>query len=209
MKKILLIIFILALLVNFSFGKEKRFRVSFLSGLNHVFKFGSEDDYAIGKNDFPVIPAHTPANFGAGFAVFFIKNIGIELEGRYILTSRVTLLDPSDKDTIKINTARHFALTVNFFCQFLSGKFRPYLILGSGFDKLLPKGGTYTTEYGYEVDLMTPEKTIDPTYHVGCGIDYFLNSSLGARFDVRYVFIFVDPNYVRSVNVMFGAFIKL
>ena len=93
---------------------------------------------------------------------------------------------------------------MNFIYQFLSERFRPYFIFGGGFDRLLDKDEIYTSEFGYIVEFLTPEETINPVYHVGCGANYFLSSTLGARFDIRYVSLVDEPHSVKSINVMFG-----
>lgn len=208
MRKIFSLFLILAYLSGFAFGEENKLQLSIFGGINNVFKYGSEDDYVMGENDFPVNPAHTPPSFGACFAYFFKNNIGIELEARYTLTSKVTLQDPSDQDTVKINTSKHYSITLNFFYQFLRGNFRPYLILGGGIDKLLGKGETYTSEYGFEIEFLVPERTIDPLVHAGGGIRYFVGKKIGVRLDIRYVVIFNDPNNVNSLYLMSGAFLR-
>jgi len=147
MKKAMLFIFILAFIVSGGFAQHKKFQFSVFGGLNHVFEYGSEDDYEMGENNFPVTPAHTSGNFGAAFAYFFTANIGLELDGRYTLSSKVTLEDPADQDTVEINTSKHYSVTLNFIYQFLSGNLKPYLVVGGGIDKLLAKGETYTSEY--------------------------------------------------------------
>lgn len=208
MRKILLLFFILALLGCFAYGGENKFQFSVFGGVNNVFKYGSEDDYVMGENDFPVTPAHKPASFGASIGYFFADNIGIELDGMYYMSSKVTLEDPSDQDTVEVDASRHFSITLNLFYQLSGGNFRPYLMVGGGFDKLSAKDETYTSEYGYEIEIIAPEKTTDLLAQVGGGIQYFLSSSAGARLDVRYVLIFDDPDNISSVSIMAGAFIR-
>ena len=208
MRKILLVFFMLALLGCFVRGGENRFQFSIFGGINSVFKYGSENDYVMGENDFPVTPAHKPASFGAGIGYFFTDNIGIELDGRYYLSSKVTLEDPRDQDTVEVDTPKHFSITLNLFYQLSGGNFRPYLVAGGGFDKLLAKDETYTSEYGYEIEFIAPEKTTDLLAQVGGGIQYFLSSSAGARLDIRYVLIFDDPDNISSLNIMGGVFIR-
>jgi len=209
MKKIVLSVLILAFTVNIGFGQHRKFQVTIFAGMNHVFEFGSVDDYVLGENDFPVTPAHTPANMGMAFAYFFTNNIGVELDGRYTLSSKVTLEDPSDQDTVKIDTSRHYSVTLNFIINFLRGKFRPYLVAGGGVDKLLTKDETYTSEYGYEIDFLAPKKTSDPVAQVGAGVCYYLAQSLGIRLDFRYVIIFDEPDNISNLNIVFGLFLRL
>lgn len=208
LRKTFLLFFILIYLSSFAFGEENKFQLSISGGLNNIYKYGSEDDYVMGENDFPVTPSHTAASFGASLAYFFTNNIGIELDGKYTLASEVTLQDPSDQDTLETHTSKHCSITLNILYQFSKGNFRPYIILGGGIDKVLAKDETYTSEYGYEIEVLATEKTLDPLAQVGGGIHLFLNPSLGARFDVRYVLIFDDPNNVKSLYASVGAFLR-
>lgn len=208
MKKALLFVLILTFAVSFSFGQQKRFQLFVFGGVNHVFEYGSEDDYVMGENDFPVTPAHTPANLGAAFAYFFTENIGIELVGRYTLSSQAILRDPSDQDTVKIDTSRHYSFSLNLLYQTLKGKLKPYFVLGGGIDKLLVKEEIYISSFGYEIEFIAPEKTIDYFANFGVGIHYFISPSLGARVDVRYILIFDDPNNVMSLSPVVGLFLR-
>jgi len=187
-------------------GHAQKVHFSIFGGRNHVFEYGSEDDYVMSENDFPVTPAHAPFNFGMALVVFFTNNIGVELDGRYVFSSKVILQDPSDQDTVEIDTAKHYAITLNFVYRFLSSRFRPYLLVGGGIDKLLAKYETYTTEYGYDIEVLAPEKTTDVIASLGTGVQFFILTNLGARLDVRYSIIFDDPDNQINLNVTLGLF---
>ncbi len=182
----------------------QKFQFSVFGGVNHVFAYGSEQDYVFGENDFPVTPSHTPFNFGVSFSAFLTHNIGVELDGRYILSSPVTLMDPSDNDTVAIDTSKHYAVTLNFLYRFLDGKLRPYFLLGGGVDKLLGEDRTYVTEYGWDVEFIAPEGTLDPVANLGGGVHYFVKPNLGIRVDLRYVLIFSEPDRLGSLNGVLG-----
>lgn len=183
-----------------------KYQISFLGGIDHVFKYGAEGDYVFGENDFPVTPAHTPANLGACFALYLNDKISLELDGRFTLPSKLTLEDPSDGDTASIDTSKHYSITLNFLYRFLKGNVRPYLAVGGGIDKLLAEDKTYLTEYGFEVDFLAPEKTVDPVANLGGGVYFFLNPNLGIRFDLRYMMIFSEPDTIGSLNGVLGIF---
>lgn len=208
MKKGVLFLSILALAFSFGFGQQKKFQVSLFSGLSHVLEYGSEDEYVMGENDFPVTPAHTPLGFGADIAYFFTKNMAMALEARYILSSEVTLIDPSDQDTVEVNTSNHIAATLNFIYHFLNGEISPYLVFSVGVDNLLAKDKIYTSEFGYEVEFLAPEKTIDPVVQAGGGILYFLTSTSGVKLDLRYSLVFDKPSNVSSLNLAVGFFLR-
>jgi len=182
----------------------QKIHIFLFGGVNHVLEYGDEGDYVFGENDFPVTPAHTPVNVGASFAFYLNKNLGLELDGRYTLSSKVTLQDPSDSDTVEIDTSKHYAVTFNVFYQFLKGSMRPYVLVGAGVDKLGAEDRTYTTEYGYDVGFYVPEKTVDPVASFGGGIRYKITSHFGLRLDFRYILIFAEPDNLSSMNGVFG-----
>ena len=208
MRKAYFIVFVLILTACFGFGKPGKFQASILVGVNHIFAYGSEEDYMCGQNDFPVNPAHTPIQLGTSLAYFFKKNMAIELEGAYTFGSRVTLQDPSDLDTVDIKTARHFSLTLNFIYCFLANKFRPYLRAGGGIDRLVTEEETYISRYGYEITFVSPGRKVDPLLGIGGGVHYFFTPKYGLLMDIRYMIIFTGEYNVNGLNLMLGFFMK-
>lgn len=201
------ILFVLSLLFGLCLPQSslaQKFQLSLFGGVNHVFTYGSEDDYVFGENDFPVMPPHTPANFGASITMFFTKNIGMELDARYTVSSQVSLRDPSDEDTVAIDASKHYAITLNVLYRFLEGNVRPYFVFGGGVDKLLAEDRTYVSEYGWEVEFLAPEKTVDPVANLGAGVNYSFSPNLGIRFDLRYILIFGDPDKISNLNGTLG-----
>jgi hypothetical protein len=186
----------------------QKYQVSLFVGMNHVFEYGSEGDYVLGENDFPVTPSHTPPNFGAAFALDLNDNIALELDWRYTLSSKLLLVDPSDQDEVEIDSSKHHTVTLNFIYRFLKGKIRPYILLGGGMDKILAKDQTYTTMYGFEVDFLAPEKTLDPLANFGAGLHISVSPNVGIRFDLRYVMIFAEPDSISSLNGVAGIAIS-
>lgn len=178
----------------------EKYLVSLFVGTNHVFEYGSENDYALGENDFPVTPAHAPPNFGAAFALSIKDNIALELDWRFTLSSKVTLLDPSDQDEVEIDSSKHHTLTLNFIYRFLLGRIEPYLVVGGGLDKILAKDKKHITKYGFEVDFLAPERTLDPVANFGAGVRFFVRSNIAIRLDLRYMMIFTEPDTLGSLN---------
>jgi len=199
-----LVFIVLALPVLSGTAYAQKFQFSVFGGINNVFEYGSEDDYILGGNDFPVTPAHTPPTLGVSFAYLFSENLGLELDWRYVLSSKVTLEDPSDQDTVEIDSSKHYSLTLNLIYQFMSGKLRPYIVAGGGFDKLMAKDATYTSDYGFEITLEVPEKTLDAVANFGAGLNYLMSDSIALKLDVRYVMIFADPNNVNNLSAVVG-----
>ncbi len=207
-------IFIFLLIFCFSlptFAQTKRNQITLFGGLNHIFEYGSEEDYVLGENDFPVTPSHTPPIFGLSYSIFFFKNLGFEVDFRYNLSSELTLRDPSDNDTVKIKSNKHYTFTGNLIFQLSSGKIRPYLFLGAGIDTLLDvKDETLTSEFGYLVFFEAPEKKSDFVANAGFGIFYSLISNFGTRIDARYIFIPKTAEHpsINSFNFAIGIFYR-
>ena len=182
----------------------EKYQISLFVGMNHIFPYGSEADYVLGENDFPMTPSHTPPNLGASFALYLKDNIALELDWRYTLSSELTLVDPSDQDEVEIDSTKRHTITLNFVYRFLQGNLRPYIILGVGLDKILAKDQTSTTKYGFEVDFLAPDKTIDPLANIGAGVQFFVRPNIGIRLDLRYVMIFSEPDNLSGLNGVAG-----
>ena len=182
----------------------EKYQISLFVGMNHVFQYGSEGDYVFSENDFPVTPAHTPPNLGASFALYLKDNIALELDWRYTLSSKLMLVDPSDQDEVEIDSSKRHTITLNFIYRFLQGNVKPYIVVGGGLDKILAKDQTYTTQYGFEVDFLAPDKTIDPIANIGAGVQFFFRPNIGIRLDLRYVMIFAEPDNLSGLNGVAG-----
>lgn len=211
MRKILIFILMMVYLTGFAAAEtagEKRLQLSILAGIHKVSGYGSEADYSAGENDFPVMPSHQPSCLGMSFAYSLTKKTVFELAGRYYFSSKVTLEDPSDQDTLEIYSAKHFSVTANFIYRLSVKAFSPFLAVGVGIDNMLVKDKTYTSEYGYEIELLAPEKKTDLMFNLGGGIQYSFSSGFGMVMDVRYVILFDKPSNVKSLNLMAGFFMK-
>ncbi|MEE8605797.1 MAG: hypothetical protein V3S65_10495 [Candidatus Aminicenantaceae bacterium] len=182
----------------------EKYQISLFVGMNHVFQYGSEGDYVFSENDFPVTLAHTPPNLGASFALNLKDNIALELDWRYTLSSKLMLVDPSDQDEVEIDSSKRHTITLNFIYRFLQGNVKPYIVVGGGLDKILAKDQTYITQYGFEVDFLAPDKTIDPVANIGAGVQFFFRPNIGIRLDLRYVMIFAEPDNLSGLNGVAG-----
>lgn len=194
-------------MAGFCSAQANRLQISLSAGMSHVFEYGSVEDYVFSENDFPITPAHNSLKFGISLAYFFSTRMAIELDTRYFLPSRVTIEDPSDQDTVEIDTSNHLSLSLNAICKISKGKIQPYLAMGGGIDKILGKDQSAVTEYGFEIQFYRPEKTVDFSVNAGGGIQFSRNSKMGIRLDIRYIVIFSEPT-VTSLNPSLGIFIR-
>jgi hypothetical protein len=200
MKRILVGLIALSLLNGIAFGQAKRFQLSLYGGMNRVLAYGSDQDYVQGVNDFPATPAHTPTLFGAAFAFSLTERLGIELRGEYTLAADMTLIDPSDQDTVTIPSAKSMSFSLNALWSLGSGRFEPYLITGGGIDKLSAKSTSAVTAHGYEVTFSPPARTLDIFVNAGAGARWNLTASLGLFAEARYRYLFASPNAIQSID---------
>jgi opacity protein-like surface antigen len=157
-------------------------------GLNRIMEYGCDCDYELGVNDFPLTPCHTTSVFGGSIGYLLSKGFGLELDARYYGSAEVTLTDPSDGDTVNINSAKHYAITFNLLYQILRGSVRPYLIGGAGIDTLVDVDTQYyQTDMGYEFELAAPDKSTHFVWNLGGGVEFVLGRTVGLRVDARYV----------------------
>ena len=208
MKKLNCLIVLLMITVSFSFAQQKKAQFSLLGGINHVFEYGSIENYISGKTDFPVVPSHSPLNIGLALAFFFSDFVGLEFDGRYTQSTSVTLQDPSDQDTVELDTSKHYTLTANFIFQMPRGTIRPYFLIGAGIDAISADDQIFTSDFGYEVEILAPESKSDFLAQGGGGILIFMSQEFGLRIDARYIYIFADPNKVKSINATAGIFVR-
>ena len=206
MRRATILAAVLALLAgHLASAQERRLELSILGGVNRHFAYGAASDYALGSNDFPVTPAHTPPAFGLGLA-YRAGRWGFELDVRATLAAKVMLADPSDGDAVEIETFPHLAAGLNVFFQPWPGRIRPYLLAGGGLDAVFARDRSYTSRFGYAIDLPAPrgKDRFDPEAHAGGGLFIGFGRSLGIRMEARYVWVFDDPKPVRSVQAVAG-----
>ena len=192
-----------------SYGQEKKFQLIFFGGLTRTFQYGSQDDYISGGNDFPVTPAHSSPNIGLGIAYLLKEQIAIEFNGGVCFSSKVRREDPSDRDTVEISTFKHYPLVVNLLYVFPGRKIKPCFLIGLGIDKLSAKDKTYVSQYGFEVEILTPKRTVDPIINMGGGFCWFLDQTAGLRFDLRYAIIVSAPDNIHSLSLLRRVVLRL
>jgi outer membrane protein W len=134
---------------------------------------------------------------------------GLEIDARFVGSSSVVLSDPSDGDTIAMKAGSHAPLTTNFLFLPFPGKIRPYLLAGGGADIYLAGAASYTSRFGYQIDVPAPKfkERFDPEVHVGGGIFVNVGKRWGVRLDSRYVWIFDQPA-IRGVSLAAGFFLS-
>ena len=184
--------------------------LTLFGGAHYHFLSGSTDEYVLGGNDFPVIPAHTGCVIGFSYLRTLGKMFGAEIDARFTASSLIELEDPSDGDTVEISAGPHASVTVNALFAPFSRAVRPYLLAGGGLDVFLAGDAAYTSRYGYEIEVPAPafKERFDPETHVGAGILVVLGKKWGFRLESRYGWIFDKPRTLSGVSGSAGVFIS-
>jgi hypothetical protein len=144
---------------------------------------GDSTDYEPGVSDFPMSESYTAKGFGLGFRSGRIFYLG--LEGHYNMSGKMTLLDPSDNDSVEIDTYSSITGLVVLGINILKIRMLHVFIEGGGGMSyaLNVESKTYTSENGFETQIEPPEKTTPIVFFGGAGI--VLNFSRTAGFFVN------------------------
>ncbi|MGQ9618183.1 MAG: hypothetical protein ACUVUG_04380 [Candidatus Aminicenantia bacterium] len=186
-----------------SFAKTNLF---IFGAMNFVNSSGSASDYKEGENDFPIKNAHRAGGFGLGLSFPLGKNFFFGLEGIYNLGGKATLKDPSDNDSVEIDTYKNSSLFLTMSIDvFKSMNFNLFLNGGIGSNFILEnETKIYTSSLGYETQILLPRSKINLTEFGGLGILYKVNSSIGVLFNSRYFYISYEDNPENGIEVLLG-----
>jgi len=187
--KVILIILLLYFTTSFIYSQTNLYL--FGKG-NFVMPSGSEDDYEPGENDFPLASSFN--NFGFGLGVIIgSKTVFYGLEAHYTLSGKTTLTDPSDNDTVDIDTYKYISgfLTIGFNL-INNPTIRLFINGGGGVSYTLDATmKTYTSQLGYETQI-EPSRKYPITAFGGLGIIINYSPSLGLLFSGRYQYVALD-----------------
>ena len=188
--KIILIPCIIVFLAGFAFCEADLYL--FGRG-NFVRASGSESDYKEGVNDFPIASSHQNYGLGLGFALNYGAGF-IGLEIHYNLSGKATLTDPSDDDTVEIETYNNYSGYLVFGLNLMRRK-AVDLFINSGIGVVYSPDAetkTYTSHLGYETEIDPPEKKSPFSGFGGIGLRLNLSSSTAVLFSGRYLYIALD-----------------
>jgi len=174
---------------------------------NYIKSGGSESDYIEGENDFPIVSAYQ--NYGAGFGLTFGRGIFIGIEGQYNLSGKATLTDPTDNDTVEINTYRYVSGFVTLgFNIIRSRSVRLYINGGGGICYFLgaEEPETYYSQLDIETSIEPPEKKYPFAGFGGVGLELYLSRSTGLLLCGRYLYIDQEgtqPVYMGMAGIVY------
>lgn len=157
--------------------------------VNFIPGSGSEADYEVGVNEFPIVSAYK--NYGLGLGLSFGQVVFAGIEGHYNLSGKAIMTDTSDDDTVEVDTYRYvtglFTLGVNVV---RNRKVRLYIQGGGGVRyNLDAETKTYYSELGYETDIDPPEKKLLLEAFGGVGIEVYFSQSSGLLLNGRYTYV--------------------
>ena len=157
---------------------------------NFIHSIGDESDYREGENDFPLASSHQ--TYGLGGGVSYSKGmIAVGLEVNYNLSGKTTLTDPSDSDTVKIDTYRNLACYLTLGLNLIKRPNIQFFINGGGgvSSTLGTRAKIYTSRLGYETRIEPPEKKYHFSGFGGVGFELFFSSRGGLLLSGRYLYV--------------------
>ncbi len=202
--KFLILIGILSLLLSVnSYAKGD---LLIFGAMNFVNSSGSASDYKEGENDFPITNSHQNACFGLGISFPLAKNLFFGLEGNYNIGGKAALQDPSDNDTVEIDTSKNANLFMTLRLNILGqSSFNLFLNGGAGLNYILEKETKiYKSKFGYETEILPLERKTNLTGFGGIGILYRMSDSIGLFLNARYLFISLEDNPQNGFVVLGG-----
>lgn len=183
-------------------------RIALTGGINHVFEYGSESDYAPGTNDFPITPAHNNFMMSLSYTRTFSSLYGIQMDFRSHTSVPLKLTDPSDGDEIQIDGAGHLTVTFNLLYFLSKSDIKPYMLAGVGLDFLTnTKEQNVTSRYGYPVTIEPSDKKADFCFNIGGGMDYSVGKKFGLNLELRYLII-AGASKINNINLASGFFFR-
>jgi len=165
-------------------------RLYFFGIGNFIREAGGASDYEAGTNDFPISSSHQTFGFGAGFSKDF-GHFFLGPEISYNLNGTTILTDPSDNDTVNINTYKFVSLFFNLgFNLVNSDLLRLYINGGGGVNYTLNADSrTYTSQMGYETQISPPDRKFPLSVFGGTGLDFKISPNLSIILSGRYQYI--------------------
>lgn len=181
-------------------------------GAIHFYAFGKanfinalDTVYEAGTNDFSTQAAYS--TYGTGCGLVAGSRIFLGLEIHYNLNGTVTLTDPSDNDTVNIDTYKYASgfLTLGINIVQSIG-FRLYIQGGGGIAygiKIETK--TYTSSLGFETIIEPPKKKTPIVGYGGLGMEVYFSRGIGLMAQGRYQYLASDN--AQSALIIMGGLV--
>jgi len=185
-KLMLIIIFCLAL-TTWGYGAV-HFYIFGKANFNNALDTG----YEAGTNDFSTQAAYS--TYGAGCGLITGSRIFLGLEIHYNLNGTATLTDPSDNDTVNIDTYKYASGFLTLGINIVqSTRFKLYIQGGGGIGygiKIETK--TYTSSLGFETIIEPPKNKTPIIGFGGLGLEVHFSRVIGVMAQGRYQYLASD-----------------
>lgn len=182
-------------------------------GKTNLYLFGAgsftqavEGTYEAGVTDFSNTDAHTVLGFGLGITSSSEKLFFTGLEVHYNMQGKVIMTDPSDSDTVEIDTYKNVMgfLTVGFNIV-RSESLNFFVNGGGGVNYLLgTETATYTSTLGYETIIEPPERKYNFMAFGGAGVSFMFSGGAGVFASGRYVYVWTEDEPVGTIMALGG-----
>jgi hypothetical protein len=174
-------------------GKYNK-RFSLFGGLNMFGASGSESDYVAGENDFPVIPSYQAPFVGLSIAFSSSRLSAWGLDFRYGLAGTVDRRDPSDNETVSVDTPQNLA-AILFIQRSLipSGPLSLFVLIGGGVEYRMATEKEYVSSLGSKIVVGKPDKPLAPLVAGGLGLQYMLGGRFGVGAECRVSYAVRKP----------------
>lgn len=196
-------VFLFLVLMSTSAFSEVHFYV-FGKG-NFSASTGSEEDYEEGINDFPLASSYQ--TFGVGFGLSSGKVAFIGFEGHYNMSGKVTLTDPSDNDTVNIDTYKHASGFITIGFNIVRNRTtRFYVNGGGGIHLIAEKLETkfYVSELGYETAIEPASGRSYAAGFGGLGLELYISKTMGVFVGGRYLFYSIAGEFQSALTALVG-----
>ena len=202
--QIFVLLFIVLLLASFSYGDVHLY----LFGKGNFF-FSQESEYIPGRRDFSITQSHQ--SYGLGTGIMFRKGrVFFGIEAGYTMKGKAELKDPSDDDTVKIDTYPNVSALVQVGFHIINKpSWRLFISGGGGVHfSLDTKSKIYTSALGYETEIFPQDKKIPGTAFGGIGLEVKISPSMWIFMNGRYQYIALDEPQ-NAVTTLIGVSFSL
>jgi hypothetical protein len=174
---------------------KKNSRIALLGGLNMFAAIGSDSDYVAGENDFPVTPSYQAPAVGLRLTFAGSRRMAWGLDIRYGLAGTVDRRDPSDNETVSVDTPQNLtAVLVAQGTIDLTDQLSLLLMLGGGAEYRLASEKTFTSSLGNKIVVGKPDKPFSPLAVAGLGLQYMFGDNFGVLAEARLAYAVRTPS---------------
>ena len=186
-KKLFAIVLCLAVLTAAGFGATN----VYLFGKG-IFTMPVTGTYEEGVTDFSDADGFQTFGIGAGLITGGTSFFGLEVH--YNMAGKATLNDPSDDDTVEIDTYQYVSGLLTFgFHLIQNSPLKLYIQAGAGVSYAMgAEEKTYTSSLGYETIISVPDKQYPITGFAGLGVMFEVTPGISVMGSARYQYMMTD-----------------